>query len=66
MCWQNLSSHEGAPRERAGLEKAREEIKITGRMLVKAGEGAKVGIREEVEELVRGVDGMGEVFGTEV
>jgi hypothetical protein len=70
VCWKNVITG-GNDEDGEGLEEVREQMKLTGRMLARAGNtvdkmDGDSGIRGEIEELVRGVEGLGELFGVNI
>lgn len=73
LCWKNVSNVTQNT-EKRGEKKAKEDdelarvmkkLKITGRMFMKAAEGAGVNLTGEVGVLIESVKGVGEVFGVD-
>lgn len=64
LCWTNTSQASKGDRE--GLEAVKRELKVAGRLLLKAVEGNEVAIadlRKEFEKLLEVDSGLGELFG---
>lgn len=70
LCWKNVSAvTQDTATQKQDVEdeliRVMKELKITGKVFMKAAEGAGVDLKDEVGVLVESVEGVGEVFGVE-